>query len=91
MTASDHLGPQFYHGTPAELNPGDLIEPGKHARSYPETPADAGKPRDHVYLTSRKAYVQEHYGPRGYSVGYSVNRTGRKILVRLASCHDHSI
>jgi hypothetical protein len=66
MSASDHLGQQF-HGTPSELQPGDMIEPGKHPRSHNPYGQDL-PPRDHVYLSSRRAYVTEHYGPNVYQV-----------------------
>jgi hypothetical protein len=65
-----HLGP-FYHGTKAELAPGDLIEPNK----YPPTTPDpdirgekAGQPREHTYFSPRKNYISEHYGPNVYEI-----------------------
>ena len=61
-----HPGPH-YHGTEAELNPGDLIEPNKHPPSHPDDPADP-KPREHTYFSPRKNYVTEHYGPNVYEV-----------------------
>lgn len=45
MSAHDHLSPvQFYHGTHAQLSPGDYIEPG-HPGNF-----DASSP-EHVYFT----------------------------------------
>ena len=46
MTASDHLGPQFYHGTTVAsgLNVGDMITPGHEAQH------DISSPH-HVYFT----------------------------------------
>jgi rifampin ADP-ribosylating transferase len=69
MAASNHLGMQFYHGSPAELRPGDLIEPNKYPQSHPDSgiPGDP-TPRPHTYLTPRREYVTEHYGPNVYHV-----------------------
>ena len=41
-----------YHGTPAELEPGDLIEPGKYPKSHPRSrcPGRAGGPAARAYL-----------------------------------------
>ena len=65
-----HPGP-FYHGTKAELAPGDLIEPNK----YPPTTPDpdirgekGGQPREHTCFSPRKNYITEHYGPNVYEV-----------------------
>jgi hypothetical protein len=65
-----HPGP-FYHGTKADLAPGNLIEPNK----YPPTTPDpdirgekAGQPREHTYFSPRKNYVTEHYGPNVYKI-----------------------
>jgi hypothetical protein len=70
MTASDHLSPgQFFHGTHAELNSGDLIEPGKHPKSYqPYKDAPDLQSRDHVYFSNRRQYLAEYYGPNLYQV-----------------------
>ncbi len=64
-----HPGPHF-HGTSAELEPGDLIEPGKYPPSHdPEGGGPGeGKPREHTYFSPRKSYVTEHYGPNVYEV-----------------------
>ena len=63
-----HPGPH-YHGTSAELEPGDLIEPGKHPKSYqPWGDEEDAKPREHTYFSPRKSYITEHYGPNVYEV-----------------------
>ncbi|HEX9978358.1 MAG TPA: NAD(+)--rifampin ADP-ribosyltransferase [Acidimicrobiia bacterium] len=47
MTAPDDLGSQrFYHGTKADLKPGDLIEPG-HSSNFGEQ----DRVTNYVYLT----------------------------------------
>ena len=47
MTAIDDLSSQrFYHGTKADLNPGDLIEPGYHSNFGKR------KKAAYVYLTA---------------------------------------
>jgi hypothetical protein len=47
VTDADDLSPQrFYHGTKADLKPGDLIEPG-HSPNF----GDRGRVMNHVYLT----------------------------------------
>jgi len=66
MAASDHLSRRQFHGTSAELSPGDLIEPNKYPPSY--DPWGDGKPRDHTYLSPRRQYVTENYGPNVYHV-----------------------
>jgi len=69
MAASDHLNKAQFHGTKAELSPGDLIEPNKYPKSYQPYGEDSDpEPRKHTYLTSRQAYVTEHYGPNVYHV-----------------------
>jgi rifampin ADP-ribosylating transferase len=48
VTATDDLGSQrFYHGTKADLKPGDLIEPG-----YPPNFGRQGRKTTYVYLTA---------------------------------------
>jgi hypothetical protein len=48
MAATDNLSPQrFYHGTKADLKPGDLIEPG-----YPPDVAKGDRTTSYAYLTS---------------------------------------
>lgn len=67
-TAAKMDGP-WYHGTAAELQPGDLIEPGKHPKSFPSSDEEwRNVPRDHVYFTNRRRYVTEYYGPNLYEV-----------------------
>jgi ADP-ribose pyrophosphatase YjhB (NUDIX family) len=68
--AAYHPGPH-YHGTKAELEPGDLIEPGKYPPTMPDPDIrgeHADEPREHVYFTPRKQYITEHYGPNVYQV-----------------------
>jgi len=63
--------PRYYHGTKAELEPGDLIEPGKYPPTVPDPDIRgdrAGEPRDWTYFSSRRQYVTEHYGPNVYQV-----------------------
>lgn len=47
MAASDHLGSQFYHGSPHKFSPGDTIQPGHESRH-------TGIPNEHVFLSSSK-------------------------------------
>lgn len=68
MTASEHLGPQWqggqlYHGSSAELAPGDMVEPGHPAN------LGAGRPdrSDHVYAATT-ADIASAYGRHTYEV-----------------------
>jgi len=59
----------WYHGTSKELQPDDLIEANKYPRSHqPYGTEEEKKPRDHVYFSSDRQYVAEHYGPNLYEV-----------------------
>jgi 8-oxo-dGTP pyrophosphatase MutT (NUDIX family)/GNAT superfamily N-acetyltransferase len=66
-----HPGP-FYHGTPAELNPGDLIVPGHE-------PANMLEPQEHVYASpsarEAESWAREGEGP-GSPHAYEVEPTG---------------
>lgn len=42
MAAQDHLGPQFYHSTTAQLSPGSMLTPGR--------PGHAVSSSSHVYM-----------------------------------------
>lgn len=56
MSAQDHLNPhQFFHGTRAELRPGDLIEPGYTKANYS---GFKGKRLPHVYMTDNQVEAQ---------------------------------
>jgi hypothetical protein len=71
MAASDYLSRPQFHGTPAALSPGDLIEPNKYPPTTPDPDirgSKASEPRKHVHFTSRQDYVTEHYGPNVYHV-----------------------
>jgi hypothetical protein len=62
MAASEHLGPQFFHGTTADLRAGDTIEPG-HGANWEQSSSE------HVYFTdSRKAAKGWAKGGRVYEV-----------------------
>jgi hypothetical protein len=63
-TAAQHPGPH-YHGTKADLEPGDLIRPGTHPPTWPD---ESDEPRQHVYFSPRLNYVTENYGPNVYEV-----------------------
>lgn len=57
MSAQDHLNPQqFYHGTPHEFKPGEMVEPGRMM--------------DHAYA-STSAAVARGYGNRVYQVEFT--------------------
>jgi Rifampin ADP-ribosyl transferase len=57
---------RWYHGTSAELRPGDLIEPRKYPPSHKD--AESREPRDHAYFSNRLQYITEHYGPNVYEI-----------------------
>ena len=76
MTASDHLGPQWYHGTTAAsgLDVGDMITPG-------HTPVHEISSSQHVYFTSNQGAARKYAGNAagGYKPGmrvFSVEPTG---------------
>jgi len=76
VAATDDLGSQcFYHGTRADLKPGDLVEPGH--------PPDAGEQEGmtaHVYLTSdldAAIWAAELAGGEGPGRIYIVEPTGQ--------------
>lgn len=73
--------PQFFHGTKAKLNPGDLVEPGHPAN-------DAQSKPGHVYFTNSpkvasgfsrggSVYEVEPTGPHTRDSGYEA-RPGEK-------------
>jgi rifampin ADP-ribosyltransferase len=65
MSAQDNLNHhQFYHGTSAELNPGDVVEPG-HA----ETTFNYDRPPKHVYFTKHLAKAWNYADFRASSKG----------------------
>lgn len=68
MTASDHLGLQWYHGTSADLSPGDYIEPGHTARHVYTHGEVSGQ---HVYAAADAGQA----GFFGHNV-YKVEPTG---------------
>jgi rifampin ADP-ribosylating transferase len=74
MATTDDLSPQvFYHGTKADLKPGDLIEPG-HSPDSGE-----GRASDHVYLTATldaAAWDSELAPGDGPGMIYMVEPTG---------------
>lgn len=57
MSASDHLGPQFklYHGTDADLAPGDVIAP-------PSSKLTSGEPDKWVAWATRSLEMAHHFG-----------------------------
>jgi hypothetical protein len=66
MTAKDAVNPlQFYHSTDAELNPGDVIEPG-HKINNPNRPSsDDFKEYGHhnfTWMTTVKPHPNAKYG-----------------------------
>jgi hypothetical protein len=75
MSAIDNLSPpQFYHGTNAELSPGDVVSPGHKATFGKE-------PMTHVYATTHleaaKAYGMSRKRLHGgESHVYSVSAEG---------------
>lgn len=53
MTAQDNLNSrQFFHGTKAKLEPGDMIEPG-HSTGWTDTAQTRDHKATHVYATTR--------------------------------------
>lgn len=83
MAAADHLSsPQFYHGTKAELSPGDLIHPNH------TVPMGAGGHGDFVWSTPVKSDAAMYGGntyqvePTGLHEPYKMNTVsyrGRNI------------
>lgn len=76
MAATDHLGPQFYHGTSVAsgLDVGDMLTPG-HAPMH-----DISSP-DHVYFTDNGGAARKYasYAAGGYKPGmrvFTVQPTG---------------
>jgi hypothetical protein len=74
MTASDHLGPQFYHSTDAELKPGDVLQPG-HPIKNPKRPSSNDfKELGHhnfTWMTTTKPHPNNlggSYGRNNYQV-----------------------
>lgn len=70
MSASDHLGGQFappagafYHGTPAKLRPGDLIQPATAIGIESSAPS-AGNPADHAYMSTTRRQASYYAKPR---------------------------
>lgn len=63
MSASDHLGPQWYHGSSHAFEPGDMVEPG-HPPTMGAGRADRS---DHVYAASRPD-IAGAYGKHTYRV-----------------------
>ena len=64
MAAEEHLGPQFYHGTSAQLQPGDEITPN-HLSDMASQPGD----RDFVWTSTRLEhadFVAQHRAKHGW-------------------------
>jgi hypothetical protein len=78
MTEADDLSsPQFYHGTRADLKPGDLIEPG-YSSNFGKRNKSA-----YVYLTSSldtAVWGAELAGGDGFCRIYTVEPTGRVMM-----------
>lgn len=68
MSASDHLGPQWFHGTDAELNPGQLIHPA--SAGYAQ---QTGGSADHAHMT-RSTYQAGVYATRAHRTPGNVYR-----------------
>lgn len=83
MTAEDHLSPaQFFHGTSADLSPGDMISTG-HPANYEGGPAEPpGSWTDsHVFMTTDAEGAQRHARNAAFVKGgmphvYQVEPTG---------------
>ena len=99
MAASDHLGPQFYHGTAAQLVPGqDAIEPGHAPNFTPESDNMVHFTNDpgHAAGYADKAYARNASGrPRVYQVEPTGNydlhmevRPGRSIYRSASPLRD---
>jgi hypothetical protein len=62
MTATDDIPPQFYHGTRADLKPGDLIQP-----SYPSNYTERRSPWVYFSETLHAATWGAELGERLFS------------------------
>lgn len=63
MAAEDHLSPvQFFHSTPAELRPGDVLDPRHEPRTA--IPSQHG----HVYVGTTPNAFRTFYRPFSYQV-----------------------
>ena len=64
MSAQDNLSPvQFFHGTKAELSPGDVVEPG-HPPNYKSVRPqgrEAYSSREYVYATTDPQVAFDHW------------------------------
>lgn len=67
MVASDHLGPQWYHGTKHEFKPGDMVG---HPYSYTFATDDVADAHGHAYFKNdpgpARVYQVEPTGPDLY-------------------------
>lgn len=58
MAADEHLGLQFFHGTTAVLNPGDVVEP-RHQEDRGESVAFAATHLDMAAVYGRGGHIYE--------------------------------
>jgi len=73
MPADEHLGPQFFHGTDAELEPGAVLRPGKEVGKNNWGNEEASG--HHVWMLTDPDYASA-YGRHVYEVkpeGWTVN------------------
>ncbi len=82
MAATDDPSPQrFYHGTKADLKPGDLIEPG-----HPANFGDRQRTTTYVYLTGTldaATWGRSWPSARGPAGSTSWNRPARSRTTRI--------
>lgn len=72
MSASDHLGPQFYHGSPARLAVGAHIVPPVErnpadpdaAKAHPVN--DGSEGHEHTFMTEWPVDARNWAGPSGH-------------------------
>ena len=84
MAAEEHLGPQFYHGTSAQLQPGDMLHPN-HVSDEQANNQEHPEHSDFVWMTNRLKdadWYARRRTPGGRSTGpptghvYEVEPTG---------------
>ncbi|MBD2122200.1 NAD(+)--rifampin ADP-ribosyltransferase [Trichocoleus sp. FACHB-262] len=59
-TPADTRSRRFYHGTRADLKPGDLIQPG-YAKKYPGNPTKSYRSREPLRVVSEYLDWQGHF------------------------------